>query len=77
MFSQRQTRVSRPRARLRPAQRHRHRRRPQVLQERQPRIVIVDAFTATVSAVCLGIGSFFVIVGCLGLIRMPDRYTRM
>jgi len=37
----------------------------------------VDAFTATVSAVCLGIGSFFVIVGCLGLIRMPDRYTRM
>ena len=39
--------------------------------------MIMDALTGTVSAVCLAAGSFFVIVGCLGLIRMPERYTRM
>jgi multicomponent Na+:H+ antiporter subunit G len=29
------------------------------------------------SALILAAGCFFVVVGCLGLIRMPDRYTRM
>ena len=37
----------------------------------------MDALSSTVSTVCLAAGSFFVIVGCIGLIRMPDRYTRM
>ena len=30
-----------------------------------------------VSAVSLLAGAFFAVVGCLGLLRMPDRYTRM
>ena len=29
------------------------------------------------SAVSLLAGAFFAVVGCLGLVRMPDRYTRM
>ena len=37
----------------------------------------MDALSSTVSSACLAAGSFFVIVGCVGLIRMPDRYTRM
>ncbi len=29
------------------------------------------------SALCLGVGGFFSIVGGIGLVRMPDFYTRM
>jgi multicomponent Na+:H+ antiporter subunit G len=29
------------------------------------------------SMLCLAAGAFFVLVGCLGLVRMPDLYTRM
>jgi multicomponent Na+:H+ antiporter subunit G len=29
------------------------------------------------STLCLGAGAFFVLVGCVGLLRMPDLYTRM
>jgi multicomponent Na+:H+ antiporter subunit G len=27
--------------------------------------------------ICLGLGAFFVLVGALGLLRMPDVFTRM
>ena len=32
---------------------------------------------STLSAACLLAGAFFCIVGCLGLVRMPDLYPRM
>lgn len=30
-----------------------------------------------VSAAALLAGAFFAVVGCIGLVRMPDRFTRM
>ena len=35
------------------------------------------ALWSLLASLCLASGAFFVIVGCLGLVRMPDRYTRM
>jgi multicomponent Na+:H+ antiporter subunit G len=37
----------------------------------------MSAAIATLSIVCLAAGAFFVVVGCIGLVRMPDLYTRM
>lgn len=34
------------------------------------------AFDA-LAAACLAMGAFFVVVGCIGLVRMPDLFTRM
>lgn len=37
----------------------------------------MNAIVQIVSALCLLAGAFFMVVGCIGLVRMPDRYTRM
>ena len=37
----------------------------------------MNAVTEVVSALSLLAGAFFVLVGAIGLIRMPDCYTRM
>jgi multicomponent Na+:H+ antiporter subunit G len=37
----------------------------------------VNVAVESLSAVSLLAGGFFAVVGCLGLLRMPDRYTRM
>jgi multicomponent Na+:H+ antiporter subunit G len=37
----------------------------------------MNAIVEIVSALCLLAGAFFMVVGCIGLVRMPDRYTRM
>jgi multicomponent Na+:H+ antiporter subunit G len=37
----------------------------------------MSAAIAALSVVCLAAGAFFVVVGCIGLVRMPDLYTRM
>ena len=38
---------------------------------------MMDAVISVLAAICLGAGAFFAVVGCLGLVRMPDLYTRM
>jgi len=37
----------------------------------------MSAAVEILSGLCLAAGGFFVVVGCLGLVRMPDLYTRM
>ncbi|WP_436639928.1 monovalent cation/H(+) antiporter subunit G [Microbaculum sp. FT89] len=37
----------------------------------------IDLLADVVSGIFLAIGSFFLVVGALGLIRMPDVFTRM
>lgn len=37
----------------------------------------MDAAVDLLSMILIGIGSFFIVVGALGLIRMPDVFTRM
>jgi multicomponent Na+:H+ antiporter subunit G len=37
----------------------------------------MSALIEASSMVCLAAGAFFVVVGCLGLVRMPDLFTRM
>lgn len=37
----------------------------------------MSAVTHTLAMLCLVSGAFFVLVGCFGLARMPDLYTRM
>jgi len=37
----------------------------------------MTGITNALGAMCLAAGAFFVLVGCLGLVRMPDLYTRM
>ena len=38
---------------------------------------MIDTLIYGLSWACLGAGSFFYIVGSIGLIRMPDVFTRM
>jgi len=37
----------------------------------------MGAFADIISWVLLGLGSFFLVVGAIGLVRMPDVFTRM
>jgi multicomponent Na+:H+ antiporter subunit G len=37
----------------------------------------MSAVPSTLAMFCLSVGAFFVVVGCIGLVRMPDLYTRM
>jgi multicomponent Na+:H+ antiporter subunit G len=38
---------------------------------------VIDTLTNLVSWVLILFGSFFIVVGAIGLVRMPDVYTRM
>lgn len=38
---------------------------------------MMDIVRSILATFCLGAGAFFVVIGCLGLVRMPDLYTRM
>lgn len=37
----------------------------------------MSAGVEIVSAACLLAGAFFIVVGCIGLVRMPDLFTRI
>jgi len=37
----------------------------------------MDTLWTLVAGLALAAGAFFVLVGCIGLVRMPDCYTRM
>ena len=37
----------------------------------------MNGFVDTASTLCLACGGIFCVIGALGLIRMPDLYTRM
>lgn len=37
----------------------------------------MNAVISALSVGCLAAGAFFCVVGCLGLVRMPDLYPRM
>lgn len=36
-----------------------------------------ELITATVSAVCVGVGVVFLVAGTVGMLRFPDVYTRL
>ncbi len=38
---------------------------------------MIDTVLNAISWVAIGLGSFFVVTGAVGLLRMPDVYTRM
>jgi len=37
----------------------------------------MSTLVSVLSMLCLAAGAFFVVVGCVGLVRMPSLYTRM
>ncbi|MDC1172365.1 monovalent cation/H(+) antiporter subunit G [Alphaproteobacteria bacterium] len=38
---------------------------------------MIDVIINSTSAILIGAGSFFILIGALGLVRLPDFYTRM
>ena len=38
---------------------------------------MIDIIINSVSAILMGAGSIFILIGALGLVRLPDFYTRM
>ena len=38
---------------------------------------MIDIIINSASAILMGAGSVFILIGALGLVRLPDFYTRM
>ena len=38
---------------------------------------VITALTTSISFLCIGVGLFFVMAGTIGVLRLPDFYTRM